>query len=219
MRPGGSETGQKDISIVGISMLNPHFTPENIALAAADAQRHAREVCFMLPDLPAEHTLAGYGYLPDEARKSARRKFRTLEKHCRAAMAGALSGTGRVVRWGEFHSRPEYTAMLAHMNTLYANNAAFGEDVRGVTASVYAESAYPMKRPMTPAEQVEAGRHFLLQELAFILGSPVILGVETTEYAYHRDMPILDRLVAGGYAGHLATPAVSFRKIEAHGAA
>lgn len=210
----GIEFDKKDASIVGISMLNSHFTPENIALAAADARRNAHAIYFMLPDVPAQHTLAGYGYLPEEARKTSERKFKALAKHCRFAIESVLLGSGHIVRWGDFCERQEYRDMLQRMNDLYAANPDFGACVRSVTASVYQGSPYPMKRDMLPEEQVEAGRHFLLQELAFILASPQILNVATTEYVYHRDMPVLESLVAGAYSPFPATSTVSFRKID-----
>jgi tRNA-dependent cyclodipeptide synthase len=212
--PYGQEAASKHVSIVGISMLNSYFTEANIAHAAADVRDRSRETVFMLPDLPAESTLMGYGYLPDEARKTAQRKFKALEKTCRTVLESVLSGQGRVVRWGDFQVTPEYGEMLDRVNALYDADPAFREDVRSTTGAVYEHSKFPMKRPLTPAEQIDAGKTFLLQELAFIMGSPQILGVETAEYVYHRDMPILDSLCKGAYLSYPAVPAVSFRKVS-----
>jgi cyclo(L-tyrosyl-L-tyrosyl) synthase len=211
----GQETASKHASIVGISMLNSYFTQDAIAHAAADVRDRSREVVFMLPDQPAEFTLMGYGYLPNEARKTAQRKFKALEKTCRAVLESVLSGQGRVVRWGDFQATPAYTGMLDRMKALYDTDAAFRDDVRSTTGGVYEHSKFPLKRPLTPAQQIDAGKAFLLQELAFIIGSPQILGVETAEYVYHRDMPILDALRNGAYPSHPATPAVTFRKVAA----
>ena len=189
----------KKSAIIGISILNSHFTQQNIQQTAELARGQYAKIFFMLPDKPATHTLAGYGYSKQEADRTVRRKFRVLEKRCRASVENLRLPDAKIVRWNQFETSENYLHFLADLQSAYHNDPDFKHDATATVRLMYEQSQYPKKQSLSLEEQVNAGLPFLLQELAFILSSPTVLNVEGTEYLYHKDMPILSKLLAGSY--------------------
>jgi len=189
----------KTAAIIGVSMLNSHFTKENIQRTADIVKQTHDNVFFMLPNKPAEHTLAGYGYSKEEAQKTVQRKFKSIERNCRKSIEALQIPDAKILFWEQFEDNENYFEMLTRLNELYATDTHFREDARSTTRAVYETSKYPAKKRLSLDEQVDVSVDFLLEELAFILSSPDILNIEGTDYVYHKEMPILSELLAGNY--------------------
>jgi cyclo(L-tyrosyl-L-tyrosyl) synthase len=187
-------------AIIGISMLNSHFRRDSIQHMTASIKDRYQNVFFMLPNKPAEHTLAGYGYEPLDATRTSRRKFAVLHRHCRESIEALHLKDAAIVQWEQFEHGEEYSRMLSSLDALYKSDERFCDDARVATSSMYQQSAFPKKKDMLLEEQIDMGIHFLLEELAFILASPEILKVPRTEYLYHRAMPILTDLLQEKYS-------------------
>ena len=190
---------RKSCGIIGVSMLNSYFSKSNILRMAQSARDKYQRVFFMLPDKPAMHTLAGYGYSASEAQQTTQRKFRTLSNRCRSCIDQLELADAGILIWEQFESDGFYTKMLSDLEDLYFSDSSFSTDVRATTRSVYEGSGHQKKKELSLEEQVDAGLAFLLEELAFILSSPKVLNVEDTEYVYHKEMPILIELLAENY--------------------
>jgi cyclo(L-tyrosyl-L-tyrosyl) synthase len=186
-------------AVIGISMLNPYFTRENIQATASSLRERFERLFFVLPDKPARYTLYGYGYTPEEAAKTTKRKFHVLERSCRESIEALALDNARVVRWDEIEPREEYAGALQALDSLQAQDAMFHDDVVSSTRSIYEHSQFPKKRPLSLEEQIEKGTPFLIQEVAFMLSSANILGIEKAVHIYHRDIPVLSSLLRGKY--------------------
>lgn len=186
-------------AIIGISMLNPYFTRENIQHTAAAIRERFGRLFFMLPDKPAHHTLYGYGYAAEEAQKTVRRKFNTLERNCRECIAALSLDNANIVRWDEVEPNERYQQALLALEKLRTEDAVFREDIHTSTRAMYENSQYPKKRPIDLEEQIERGTPFLMQEVAFMVSSASIVGVERAVHIYHRDIPVLSSLLKGKY--------------------
>lgn len=203
---------KKNAAIIGISMLNSHFTQKNIKKTAENMRDEYKKLFFMLPDKPALHTLAGYGYSEEESAKTVNRKFKTIERDCRNSIE-ALRLDGKILRWEQLEQNEFYQETLTILMDLYKTDAAFKTEADTTTRAMYEKSAHPKKKRISLDEQIAAGIPFLLKELAFIVSSPKILNVEKTEYLYHKDMPILTDLLGGKYSFQPSKD-VTFGKID-----
>lgn len=190
---------EKTGAIIGISMLNPYFTRENIQATAEKIREQFGQIVFALPDKPANYTLYGYGYSPEEAQKTTSRKFKTLERNCRESIEALSLPNARILRWEEVEKREEYQRATRELDVLRATDATFRADVEESTRLVYENSQFPMKRPMLLEEQIEVGTPFLMHEVAFMLSSAKVVGVEKATHIYHRDIPVLSALLRGKY--------------------
>ena len=209
------DSTKSECAIIGISMLNAHFTAHNIQRTLETVKTSFSKVVFMLPDKPAEHTLEGYGYDQKDAQKTVRRKFKTLERDCRESIAGLQLPDVDIVRWEQVEQKEAYEMMLKAINELYENDPSFKACIRVTTQAVYEGSKFPTKKDMTIERQIDAGIHFLFKELAFILSSPALLGASETTYLYHKEMPVLSKLLDGTYE-FTAPNNVEFQRVKIH---
>ena len=85
--------------------------------------------------------------------------------------------------------------MYRAMKVLYEKDDTFRNDARDATKQVIEHHGTEL--PMEDA--IDIGIEFFLKELAFILNAADILGIPKSAYLYHKEMPVLEKLLDGKY--------------------
>ena len=79
---------------------------------------------------------------------------------------------------------------------MYSTNKLFQKDCNETTREVLNGKT---KENIDFEKAVKIGVKYLLEELAFVLASPLIFDVSKTAYIYHHRWPIYENLVNGEY--------------------
>ena len=85
---------------------------------------------------------------------------------------------------------------MKEIEALYSKNKLFQKYCDDTTKEVLNGKT---KENIDFEKAVKIGVKYLLEELAFVLASPLIFGVSKTAYIYHNRWPIYENLVNGKY--------------------
>ena len=103
----------------------------------------------------------------------------------------------KIIDWSEdILLKEEYKKSLKEIETLYSTNKLFQKDCDATTEQVLKDKT---KEDVDFEKAVKIGVKYLLEELAFVLASPLIFDVSKTAYIYHHRWPIYENLVNGEY--------------------
>lgn len=193
--PIGEQTiKNKGAVIIGTSIDNSYFTEENLKNIMIWVTLNTGPVYIMIPDEPAIYTMMGKGYSRVKATAKVRLKANALENKCRRVAANfdipieivrlSLVPNADILS-GEPWSL--YPTWISGMREYYKADKNFRLKLRTATKEVLSTGG--KYRPST--KQINVGVNFLIQELAFILGSKDILGECNVAYIYHKTIPAL----------------------------
>jgi tRNA-dependent cyclodipeptide synthase len=150
----------------------------------------------MLPDIPAISTLKSFGYPEKEAKQKAKLACNNLQNKCvRYLDERASRSAYEIVRWDRLQNNTDYVHGLEDLTDLYSTDSKFNDAIRNTTKNVILNNSTPLSMELA----IDFGVQFILQELAFIVNAPVILGEQGTAYIYHLDMPVLVDLLDDKY--------------------
>jgi tRNA-dependent cyclodipeptide synthase len=183
--------------LYGISLANSYFT-QNGCLASITKyfKNKASNFFPFTPSKPSIHTYNVKGYKC--ASKKVARDFKHLKRLIDKAIEEASGGICKFnsLSWeSDIDEHPEYNKSLIAIRELYASNAEFRKDVRETSCLVIDKIVQPSQLESA----IDEGKEFLLKELAFLVVSPQILGVESVAYVYHLEWPIFNKLINGKY--------------------
>jgi len=193
---GNKALKEKEGALIGLSIRNSYFKDENLHELISWAKDNFRHVNIMCPDHPAIHTLESLGYDEKTARSKATLACNNLENKCRRIVQElGIDDSTRFIRWDDLEKNDKYNIMYRQIKELYAKDNDFERDAREATKQVieYHGTKLSMK------EAIDTGIEFFLKELALILNAADILGIKKSAYLYHKEMPVLKKLLAGKY--------------------
>jgi len=182
--------------IIGTSIRNSYFKEKNLEQLLLWANEKLRPVYFMIPDLPAVNTLMACGETKENAEREARLKANSLENKCKAIIARLGFTNITILRWRDLVGNLQYLEAIVEIKNAYAADSLFQGELRKTTVEVISQNG---SHDPTDAE-IDMGVVFLLEELAFISRSTLILEQEGTVYVYHKTMQVLKDTLEGRYA-------------------
>lgn len=197
-----SDTGdkafkEKEGALIGLSIRNSYFKDENLHELISWAKDNFKHVNIMCPDQPAVHTLRSLGYDEKKAKEKANLACNNLENKCKRIIEElGIAGRSKIIRWDDLEKNEKYNSMYRKMKELYEKDSAFRNDARGATKQVIEHHGTEL--PME--EAIDIGIEFFLKELALILNAADILGIPKSAYIYHKEMPVLEKLLNGEYS-------------------
>lgn len=209
-----SEVGVDAISerqtvIIGMSVNNSYFNESNIEKLLLWAREKSDSVYVMIPDKPAVATFLSLGYSKEDSERKARLKSNNLENKCRAIMKKHNMYNITVVRWGDIVGSFQYLESIREIKHSYDSDLEFNEKLRSATRDVLLHAG---KTEITEGS-IDCGVLFLLQELAFITRSTLILKKEKIAYVYHQTMEVLKYIFEDKYQ-FAPDPNVGFVTVE-----
>jgi cyclo(L-tyrosyl-L-tyrosyl) synthase len=200
---------ERQTIILGVSINNSYFKKGNLERLITWASSKAKNVIVMIPDKPSVYTMVACGYEHDKAEREARLKANSLENKVIEIVAEHWIKNVSVIRWNKLVGNPRYLESLVQMKHEYDTDLCFRHATRQMTAEVITNGT----SAAASKDQVDTGVCFLLEELAFILNAPAILGEEKVAYVYHKPIKILKDLLAGEYH-YEPLPNVEFMTVE-----
>ncbi|MEK6839572.1 MAG: tRNA-dependent cyclodipeptide synthase [Nanoarchaeota archaeon] len=189
--------------VAAMSIGNSYFSKEKIDELLPFWSSIFPIVRILIADLISVHTYKAKGYDEDKARKKTRLAGNRLKNHCLSTIqkmkAERKESNIIFVDWEkEVEHSTEYERHLSIIHKMYQENQKFREDAKKTTLDVLKEK---IEEDANIDAAMEEGVNYLLEELAFLLASPVIFGVENVAYIYHREWPIYINLIDGKYDG------------------
>lgn len=185
-----------DSALIGLSIRNSYFKEENLKELIKWADENFNRVFVMIPDIPAIETLKSLGYSENRARQKAQLASNNLENKCISIIEEyGIEDKCKMIRWRDLSNNETYNNSFKNLKELYNVDENFKKDVRDTTDAVieFHGSELPKEKA------IDIGIGFLLQELAFILDSANILGVNRCAYVYHRSLPVHEYMLSGKY--------------------
>jgi len=193
---GDKALRNKEAVLIGLSIKNSYFKDENIKELLEWAKENFEHVNIMCPDEPAIHTLKSLGHDDKKATEKAMLECNRLANKCKRYIEElGIANRARIVRWDELGKNDSYKKTFQTIKELYEKDQDFRNDARATTQQVIEQhgTSLPIE------EAIDIGVEFFLKELALIINSAEILGVSMSAYVYHRKMPVLEKMLNGGY--------------------
>jgi len=189
------------LAIVGMSVGNGYFKRSKIDELLNYTSENYDPVSVMITDKPAIHTYLAVGYSEKEAKRKARLNGNTLRNHCNNTIDSLVRNNTRIIDWDEdIFSQECYVEEYGKIKNLYEQDPFFREDARETTHAVLQRKIELRKTEIELDVAIDEGVEYLLEELAFLLISPRLFGVDKVKYIYYRKWPIFNRLISGNYA-------------------
>lgn len=205
---GKSRVEQGATVICGVSLNNKQFTSDYLGRLIREFRTHQNPLILMVTDGPARHNYAALG-LRNSALVAQRRNIhrclrRAIEGHIEN---GSYQGPPiAVLNWSVVRRHPEFRSQLRHLCKLAQSHSIFRQEIDAVSApALLSLSAYHRLSnhlDKFPSEnQLRKSAYYFLEECAFLLAAPALLGVPDAVYAYHRRWQIFERLLLGQFDG------------------
>ena len=181
--------------IIGVSINNSYFKEGNLEKLLLWATKLTQSVFIMIPDEPAVYTLLALGYAKPKAEREARLKANSLQNKI-MQIANRLELVGiRIIRWKDVVGTVAYLESLVEIKHAYDTDQCFRQAVRDTTQEVLSKNLSHVPNET----EIDLGTIFLLQELAFICRSDVILKSTKIAYVYHKTMEVMKDIMVGRY--------------------
>ena len=198
------ETGYKvleenGLAIIWMSVGNPYFRPEVILDLVNFCSKKFSKIRILAPFEPAQYTYEALGNPENKAKRKARLNSNRLKNHTQRVLDQIKNKSSdiKIVDWSEdILPKEEYKKSLKEIEALYSKNKLFQKYCDDTTKEVLNGKT---KENIDFEKAVKIGVKYLLEELAFVLASPLIFGVSKTAYIYHNRWPIYENLVNGKY--------------------
>ncbi len=202
---GMDAVSERQTIIIGMSVNNSYFNESNIEKLLLWAREKTDSVFVMIPDKPAVDTFLSLGYSNEESERKARLKSNNLENKCRVIIKRHDIQGITIIRWNDVVGSLRYVESIRDIKYSYDDDMEFKEKLRLTTKGVL---SYAGKTEITD-NVIDYGVLFLLQELAFIARSTLILKKEKVAYVYHQTMEVLKNIFENKYQ-FAADPNVGF---------
>ncbi|WP_052024849.1 tRNA-dependent cyclodipeptide synthase [Austwickia chelonae] len=179
---------------VGVSPFNGYFNQARITALVQWAFETYPQASFFVPDKSAAHTLRALGYAEAKAESKARKQGKYVLNKVRTALAqaGVEETPGMVLCHENLSVNPRYLELLQEGRRRYLEEPGFQEATvatsRGILQA-WAEEGNPPQE-----NQEEQAVQYFLEELPMFIDTPGIVGVDSSVFVYHREIPYLRRL-------------------------
>lgn len=179
-----------DHALIGVSPGNSYFSRHRLVTLARWADRFFDSVDIVYADMHLETVLAAIGYLPEEARRKARKELEGVRRRIRRAMEQLESTTARfeVSALSDFLSVPAYRDLRRTVEQAVRSDDLLRSSCEQMVDNFIAGKVPDGTRP-TP-EQRRSGMDYLLAEMPFFVDTPSILGVGSSVSCYHTLTPL-----------------------------
>ncbi|MDP3741777.1 MAG: tRNA-dependent cyclodipeptide synthase [Candidatus Micrarchaeota archaeon] len=189
-----------EIALIWMSAGNSYFDKETIEKLLNYADEKFQKIIIISPNKPAEHTFKALGYPENKAKQKAKLNANLLKN--RAEKELEKIGHRNKFSFANWETgiltSPEYNAKYKEITTIYETNPKFKNDARNTTQNVIKDKT----NKITDVEKaIDQAVLYLMEELAFVLASPVIYNVQKVTYLYHRPWKIYENLISGKYDG------------------
>lgn len=191
---GQEELEENEGALIGLSIRNSYFKDKNLHQLITWAKDNFNQVHIMCPDVPAIDTLKSLGYPDNKARLKATLACNNLMYKCQR-ICEKLNIDAHFIRWADVENQADYQNMYLALKKLYLDDPTFHSDVRETTREVIQN--HGTKLPINKA--IDIGIEFFLKEIAFIINAADILGIPKSTYLYHKEMPVLQKLLDSKY--------------------
>ncbi|MEU6481056.1 tRNA-dependent cyclodipeptide synthase [Streptomyces sp. NPDC047017] len=181
--------------LLGISPWNGRYKTAYIEELVGWACSRFPQVDIMIPGYEAAHTLVAAGRSPDSAVKRAKRSVNQLRNPAERALrhAGVSDPAGHVHAWTRLLSNAPYASRLAEVHRAYRHDPAVRAACRETARAALAHAGC-----VDPSEAaLDRAVSYPLAELPLTLHSPVIFGVPSSLFLYHREMELLRPFLTG----------------------
>ena len=190
---------EKGLAIIWMSVGNPYFNPEVIKSIISFCSKKFSKIRILVPFEPAQYTYQALGYDENKAKRKARLNSNRLKNHTQRVLdqIKIKSSDIKIIDWDvDILPQEAYKKSLKEIENLYAKNKLFQKESESTTEQVLRNKT---KENVDFEKAVKIGVKYLLEELAFVLASPLIFEVSKTAYIYHHRWPIYESLVNGEY--------------------
>ncbi len=192
---------QKGTVIVGMSPGNSYFKKDTIYNILRSVSRLFKNIKIFIPEVQVQYTYIALGKSITKAAAIARKNSNFLRNHSMRAIAEIIDHDSAVSisisNWySEIEHVSSYRNSKKYIYDLYKKSEKFYSDVRQTTKIIVASQT---KDVIDIEKVVDIAVNYLLEELAFMLASPGIYGVEQIAAAYHNRWPVFENLVSGQY--------------------
>ena len=190
---------EKGLAIIWMSVGNPYFNPEVIKNIVEFCSKKFSKIRILVPFEPAQYTFQALSNDENKAKSKARLNSNRLKNHTQRVLDQIKNKSSdiKIINWSEdILPKEEYKKSLKEIETLYSTNKLFQKDCNETTREVLNGKT---KENIDFEKAVKIGVKYLLEELAFVLASPLIFDVSKTAYIYHHRWPIYENLVNGEY--------------------
>lgn len=202
---------RKEISfIIGISINNSYFKPENIKKLISWSSNFAKSIYIMIPDEPSVYTMMACGRSQEESIKISRLKSNNIENKCLRIISDLKVENITIIRWKNVKDNIFYLNAKKQIKNLYYLDVDFKNAIIQTTKNVILANV----GSVVSESSIDLGVNFLFEELAFILYSTVILKEEKTIYVYHKTMQLMKDIIENKYNNLLFNSNIDFITAE-----
>lgn len=201
------------LAIVAMSIGNPQFS---------DSQKLHQLLSYVRGSYPnfviyvtqenARHNYSARGYACDEALAKAR-KYGLAMRRKIEALPNDIGESRHSNRYVDFRNQvmphTAYQTELRRLVALERTSECFKADLLSTSAGSIEKQLTPGLPSAAIARAVRRASYYLLEELAFTLSAPAIFRYQHAAFVYHREFPILRRVLDGAYDG-VASASVMF---------
>lgn len=190
----------KEIALIWMSAGNSYFNEKTIGKLLKFADEKFQRIIILSPDKPAEHTFRALDYPNNKARRKAKLNANLLINRARRELKKLKNHNKfSFVDWEkDIIDNSEYKKKYKDVTKLYKKNPKFRTDARNTTKKVIGNRFNEIKNMKKATDEAVL---YLIEELSFVLASPLIYDVEKISYLYHQHWEIYEDLINGKYDG------------------
>ena len=175
---------------VGLSPWNGRYKPRYIEDLVTWVYRRCGKVDVFVPGYEAAHTQAAAGRPVREAVHLARRAINQLRNPALRALeaVGASDPEQHVQSWTQLHNRTAYASCLKQVRAAYREDPEVRAACR---ATAHAVITHLRDDAEITDHDIDLAVGYALAELPLVLHGPLVYGVKSSMFLYHREMELL----------------------------